>query len=92
MKNKTTITATGQTDAITLNRFDRLTFASIGDVDDYTLIAQVKLNDQGNWFSAQIMTDDTPYSTISGAIQVRFDCTALGTATTIDIEVSGAQL
>ncbi len=92
MKNKTTITATGQTDAITLNRFDRLTFAALGDQSDYTLIAQVKLNETGNWFPAQTLVDNKLYSTVTGAVQLRFDCTSLGTATTIDIELSGAQL
>jgi len=92
MKNKTTITATGQTDTITLGRSDRLTFASVGDATDYTLTAQVRLTENGNWFPAQVMADNTLYSTISGVAELRFDCTGLGAATTIDIEVSGAEV
>lgn len=92
MQNKTTITATGQTTEIDLNNFDRLTFAAKGDAADYVLTAQVKLTDQGNWFPAQALVDNTLYSTVSGAVKLRFDCTDLGTATTIDIEMSGAQL
>lgn len=92
MQKLETITATGTTDAITLNNFDRLTFASTGDATDYTLTAEVQLVDDSRWYPAQIMVDKELYSTRTGARALRFNCTDLGTATTIDAEVSGAQL
>lgn len=93
MQKKFTLTATGQTDSIAISPSNILTFASIGDAADYTLDAQVKLTDDGSWIDAQAdMADSTLYSTVSGARHVRFDLTALGTATSIDIEITGSDL
>jgi hypothetical protein len=84
--------ATGTTDSITIAPSNILTFAAIGDVADYTLTAQVKLTDNGAWFDAQVMTDGAIYSTVSGARAIRFNLSALGTASVVDIEVTGSDL
>ena len=93
MQKKFTIT-TVSTETIDLIGEDNvLTFASLGDAADYTLNAEVQLTEGGNWFTAQAaMVDNTIYSTVSGVRAVRFDMTGLGTATTVDVEVTGANM
>lgn len=96
MQKKFTLTETGTTDIIVLNGDEHITFGALGDEADYTLTAQVKLTDNGIWFDAQVIvdnaTEDNLYSSVSGARALRFNLTALGTATSINVEVTGRQL
>lgn len=94
MQKKFTLTATGVTDVIELSPNDIMTFAAKGDQTDYTLAAEVVLVDKGladsefRWFPAQTIADNTLYSTNSGVRRVRFNLTDIGTATSVDIEVT----
>ncbi len=93
MQKKFTVTAISTTDAIATDGSNRYTFAAVGDASDYTIDVQVRLTDDGNWFTAQAaMVDGEIYAAVAGARAIRFDITALGAATTIDIEVTGANL
>ena len=92
MQKKFTLTETGTTDTILVSPSDIITFGAQGDASDYTLTAEVKLTDNGNWFTAQAITDDEIYSTVSGVRAFRFNLTALGAASSIDVEVTSADM
>lgn len=92
MQENYTLTATGTTTIKKLDGFERMTFASVGDAVGYTLTAQIRITDNGNWFDAQDMADGRIYSTVTAAREIRFNLTALGSATTVDIEINGAKL
>ena len=92
MNKKITVTTTG-TEEIIMGNDQILTFAAVGDQTDFVCSGEVLLNDDGNWLVAQAaMVDSTLYSTNSGARKFRFNVTNMGTATTIDLEISGANL
>jgi len=93
MQKKITVISVSTSDVILLSSSDILTFAAVGDQSDYVVAAEVRLTDNGNWFVMQAaMTDGEIYSTVSGVVAVRFDLTDLGTAATVDIEISGADM
>lgn len=92
MKKKITFTETGASDSILVGLDNQFTFASTGDQGDYTMRFEVQLVEQGNWFTAQDMADEVVYSTVTGVHQVRFVCSSMGTATSIDAEICGSKL
>lgn len=91
MKNTDVITATGIQPPVALNNTPIITFASVGDAADYTLIAEVQLVDGGDWYPMQTMVDNSPNSAQSNILNFRYNCTSLGSATTINADVYGQE-
>ena len=89
MQKRFEITGTGTGDPIELQGDERLTFASTGSGGtDYALDVEVKLTRDGSWRSAQTLIDGTIYATVSGCREVRYNCTSLGSASSIELEVT----
>lgn len=91
MQKKFTITATGAGDAIKLSGDERLVFGAQGTGGtDYVIDVQVKLVNGGNWYDAEAgIIDSELYITDAGVREVRYNCTDLGSATSIDFEITG---
>ncbi len=94
MQKKFTVTTVTVNTIELVGEGNLLTFAALSTAaTDYTLNAEVQLTRGGNWFTAQAaMVDDTIYSTVSGVRAIRFDMTSLGTATSVDVEITGANM
>lgn len=89
--NTDTITATGVQPVVGLDNTPLITFASVGDASDYTLIAEAQLVANGPWYPMQTMVDNSPFSTQSSIFAARYNCTSLGTATTITADMTGQE-
>lgn len=87
---KQTHTSTGAKASIDVGSPKRLSFLTVGDVDDYTANVEVLLTPSGNWVAAEVgITDSTVKTTTGSVIGVRLNISSLGTATTVDFEVLG---
>ena len=85
-----TLTSTGAGDTIDIGSPKTLSFATNGDVGDYTANIEVLLHQQGSWFVVETAITDGEVKTTTGpVIGIRINISALGTATTIDFEVLG---
>lgn len=90
MQKQFNITATGATDPVPLDGSRVMTAVSVGTgATDYSLDLEVQLVKGGAWHPAQTMVDGNLYSTQSGALAVRYNCSSLGAASAIVAEVGG---
>lgn len=87
-----TITSTGAGTAIDIPPMQKVNYVAVGDASDYTANVEAKLTKTGNWVAIETgITDSTP-SAVDGVIQeIRLNVSDLGTATTIQFEVSGSR-
>lgn len=93
ISNKITIISTGASEATNVSPDEILTLVAVGDAADYTANVEVKLTELGNWVVAETgLADSTPKTTTGGVTEIRLNVSDMGTATTIDFEVSGANL